>query len=127
MIIYKAILKYGYSNFSFEVLEYCEKNILLEREQFYIDSLNPEYNLSPTAGSSLGRSVSAETRIKMSNAQKGKYIGDKHHFFGKTHSDETKEKLSIAKGTKVFVFSLNFELFTSFPSYSAAARHNAIA
>lgn len=23
MIIYKAILKYGYSNFSFEILEYC--------------------------------------------------------------------------------------------------------
>jgi group I intron endonuclease len=39
MLVYKAILAHGYSNFSLEILEYCEpdKIIILEREQYYLD------------------------------------------------------------------------------------------
>ena len=37
--------------------------------------------------------LSAETRRKMSDAQ----TGEKNHFFGKKHSDETKAKVSLAK------------------------------
>lgn len=43
-----AYNKYGKANFSFIVLEYCEsslKYLLNEREQYWIDKLNPEYNL----------------------------------------------------------------------------------
>jgi group I intron endonuclease len=36
--IYKALLKYGYSGFRLEILEYCYLEILLEREQFYFDA-----------------------------------------------------------------------------------------
>jgi hypothetical protein len=43
--ILKAILKYGYSKFSIEILEYCSPEICIEREQYYIDLLNPEYNI----------------------------------------------------------------------------------
>ena len=32
-IIYKALLKYGYSCFTLEILEYCPVNLLIEREQ----------------------------------------------------------------------------------------------
>ncbi len=39
MYIYKAILKHGHSNFSLEILEYCEPSKVLEREQYYIDLL----------------------------------------------------------------------------------------
>jgi hypothetical protein len=52
MTIYKAILKYGYSNFNLESLEYCDITTLIEREQYYIDTLNPEYNILNMAGSS---------------------------------------------------------------------------
>lgn len=38
-LINKAILKYGYSNFSFEILEYCNQSVLLKREQFYLDTV----------------------------------------------------------------------------------------
>jgi len=34
--IYSALLKYGYSNFSLDILEYCEIDALIEREQYYI-------------------------------------------------------------------------------------------
>ena len=45
IIIYRALLKYGYSNFSLEIIEYCEPNLLMEREQYYIGILKPEYNI----------------------------------------------------------------------------------
>jgi len=44
--ILSAILKYGYSKFTIEILEYCNsKQDLIKREQYYIDLLNPEYNI----------------------------------------------------------------------------------
>ena len=45
MAIYKAISKYGLNNFTLEILEYCSKDIVIEREQFYLDLLKPEYNI----------------------------------------------------------------------------------
>lgn len=37
-------------DFEFSVIEECGKEELIEREQFYIDSLNPVYNMCKTAG-----------------------------------------------------------------------------
>lgn len=37
MIINKALLKYGYSNFILEILEYCEPSDVISREQHYLD------------------------------------------------------------------------------------------
>lgn len=53
-IIYKALLKYGYQCFTLENLEHCHVNILIEREQYYLDILKPEYNIAKHAGSVLG-------------------------------------------------------------------------
>ena len=50
----RSLLKYGYSNFNLEILEYCEPSDVLLREQQYIDLLKPEYNILKLAGSSLG-------------------------------------------------------------------------
>ena len=36
IIIYRALLKYGYKNFSLDILEYCEPDVLIKREQYYI-------------------------------------------------------------------------------------------
>lgn len=60
-IIAKALLKYSHSAFSLEILEYLtyddsltrkeNAELLLKREQYYFDLLNPEYNRSlQTAG-----------------------------------------------------------------------------
>ena len=43
--IYRALLKYGYSNFRLDILEYCDPAILIEREQYYLDNLKLEYNI----------------------------------------------------------------------------------
>jgi len=66
-VIYRALLKYGYSNFNLEIIEYCDKASTIKREQYYIDLLKPEYNLCLKAGSSLGRVTREETRLKLRN------------------------------------------------------------
>jgi len=96
-IISRALLKYGYSNFTLTVLEYCNKSDLLKREQFYLDKLNPQYNILKIAGSSKNFKHSEETKFKISKALKGKYIGNKSALFGKIHTEETKQKMSLKK------------------------------
>jgi group I intron endonuclease len=61
-IIYSSLLKYGYSNFSLDILEYCEPSIVIEREQYYINLLKPEYNILKIAGSCLGNKLSDKTK-----------------------------------------------------------------
>ena len=55
-IICQALLKYGYSNFSVEIFEYCDKSLTISREQYFLDLLKPEYNILQNAGSSYGYS-----------------------------------------------------------------------
>src|SRR5690606_29438524 len=50
----RALLLYGFSKFSFEILEYCTVGDLLAREQYYMDNLSPDYNIVEIAGSTLG-------------------------------------------------------------------------
>lgn len=42
------------SNFSLEIVEYCEPEQCLEREDFSITYFKPEYNILLKAGSSKG-------------------------------------------------------------------------
>jgi group I intron endonuclease len=50
-MINSALLKYGYSNFTLEILEYCDSSEVVRREQYYLDLFKPEYNILSTAGS----------------------------------------------------------------------------
>lgn len=63
-MIHRALLKYGYSAFSLHILEYCNSSVLIEKEQYYMDLIKPEYNLLKTAGSSLGWKQSEEWKVK---------------------------------------------------------------
>lgn len=61
----RALLKYGFSNFTLEILEYCDKNNVLKREQYYMDLLKPQYNIVEIAGSTLGYKHTPESLAKM--------------------------------------------------------------
>jgi len=97
MRIYRGLLKYGYSSFSLEILEYCDKSETIKREQYYLNLLKPEYNI-PLRGSrfNLPRrgKHTEESLAKMSEANKKR---EKHPMFGKQHSKETLAKMSISK------------------------------
>jgi group I intron endonuclease len=137
--IYHALLKNGYSKFSLDILEYCEPNILISREQYYLDLLNPEYNILKVARSRLGFKHSKATIEKMSSMN--------NHFFGKTHSYEsrkmigetlrgiirvnnkskfikleTKLKLSSrSHGVPIKIFDRSNNLIKQFPTMTSAA------
>ena len=89
--LYNAILKYGHSNFELTILEYCEPEKCIERERYYPQTLNPEYNIAKEPGAPMsGRKHSEETKQIMSEAKQGKNNPN----YGKTLSDETKQKIS---------------------------------
>lgn len=69
--IYRALLNHGYSKFNLEILEYCNENSLLNREQYYLDLIKPEYNICKKAGSMLGFKHSAKTLLKFKNRDTG--------------------------------------------------------
>jgi len=69
--ICSALLKYGHANLSLTIIEYCDKEKCIEREDFYLSSLKHEYNICQKAGSSLGIKYSDETKTKISDALKG--------------------------------------------------------
>ena len=78
-----AYNKYGKDSFIFEVIENLEitdniKEDLLEREQFWIDNLKPEYNILLVAGSNLGYHHTEETKQKISNSTKGVKKSESH-------------------------------------------------
>jgi len=87
MTINRALLKYGHSNFSLEILEYCEAKNTTIREQHYMDICKPEYNILKIAGSSLGFKHSEETIEKLRE---------------RVHTEEAKAKISKSRiGTKI--------------------------
>lgn len=63
--------KYGEESFEFTVLEECQIDKLLDREQYYIDALKPQFNICQTAGSRLGTKHSEETKRMYSIKRKG--------------------------------------------------------
>jgi hypothetical protein len=119
-----AFDKYGERNFKFEVLEYViDSRALLQREQFYIDSLDAcnssvGYNLSEKATNCVmtgekhwaygkppesfawyGKHHTEDEKRRIGKSQKGllnHMYGKQSPMRGKHLSDETKEKLSNA-------------------------------
>jgi group I intron endonuclease len=89
--INRALLKYGYENFNLEILEYCNKENVISREQYYLDLLKPEYNILQIAGSSLGFKHSSYSKLIMSDLK----IGERNSMFNKKHTKETRESISL--------------------------------
>lgn len=100
-----AYNKYGIESFLFEILEPCNETLCVEREQYWIDfynSMNSDfgYNILPANKSAKGVKRTAEQKLKISIGRKGALPKEKHHMFGKTHSQETRDKISKANKGK---------------------------
>lgn len=80
--------KYGEVDLQFSIIKKCKKENLLKAEQFFIDTLNPWFNICKVAGSQLGYKHTEETKKKIAVSKTGK-----------KDSEETKQRKSeIAKG-----------------------------
>lgn len=92
--------KYGEINFIITLIEKCEKENLIIREQYYIDILKPFYNICLVAGSTQGRVFTDLHKERLSKSLTGKIRTEEQKErqrqikIGKTHTKETKEKVS---------------------------------
>jgi group I intron endonuclease len=132
MVICRALLKHGYSNFDLYILEYCDSKDLLKREQYYIDLMNPEYNILKKARSSLGFKHREETIAKMSISKAGEKnpmfgkLGVKHPMFGKTGEKnpmfgKPRPEGSGSPSQQIEVIDIKNNITTTYDSISAAA------
>lgn len=105
MLIYFAILKYGIASFKLEVLEDCDPSVVRERESYYIQVLNPEYNILRIGGSLLGFKHSEISRMKIRKAKLGTklsletraLISESSRLQKRSkHSEETRAKIKAA-------------------------------
>jgi len=72
--------KYGIEDLVFEILEFCPKEKLIEREKYYFSIYPDKFNISPVAGSQLGMKHTEETKAKMREAHKNRTPEmNKHH------------------------------------------------
>lgn len=96
--------KYGEDNFSFEIIETCDLDSLLIREQYYIDILDPFFNICKVAGSTLGVRPSEESKAKLRASLRA---------INHAPSDEARRKaLEVTKGRKLPKESLEKRLET---------------
>lgn len=132
-ILQNFVNKYGIDSIYFEILEPVDINNLIEREQYYINTLKPEFNILPKAGSSAGVIMSEEQKIKISKNRTGilhtedtkkrisetmkgvpkskehsAKVGLKHK--GKTVSQEQKDKISKANKGKISTSKITWEI-----------------
>lgn len=103
----RAYKKYGEDMFSYRPLLICEPFELLRYEQAMLDIYHPEYNMTPTAGSTLGMKFTEETRQRMRIAQTGRTqspearrkVSEAQR--GKKESEETRRKNGLARKGKI--------------------------
>jgi GIY-YIG catalytic domain len=109
-LITQAIIKYGLINFTLEILEYVDVKdnnvLLLKREQYYIDLLEPEYN------------IQKKVRMPKNYTQ-----------YGWKHKEESKilRTLHNNKSIPIYCYKINnnnnnLELLKQFNSLSEASR-----
>jgi group I intron endonuclease len=75
--------KYGIDSLKFEIIELCNRENILIREQYYIDTLNPYLNVCRIAGNHLGRKCSEKSIERMRIAKSN-------------ISEETRKRISIS-------------------------------
>jgi group I intron endonuclease len=100
-----SVNKHGITNFVFKVVELCDLENLVVREQYWIDFhrvCELGYNIRPTAENNLGFKHSDETKEKM----RQRMLGNEYNK-GFCHTDEFKKRKSkqmlsntISKGNK---------------------------
>lgn len=116
VILQNAWNKHGPDKFEFNVIEYCSKDMLLEREQHYLDKKS-DYNICSIAGNTTGIKHTKAAKAKMSKFHSGKILsaehkrqiskvtkGENNPNFGRKHTPEALAKMSAASiGRKTFL------------------------
>ena len=94
--IARAILKYGWENFSHEIIQENltkEEADTLEKELIQQYKTNdPQFGYNIREGGGNGH-LSEATKQKLREGVGDKYVGEKNPFYGKKHSEESKQRM----------------------------------
>lgn len=126
-IIYSALLKYNYNNFELSIIEFCDINMLLEREQYYLDNFEFKYNILRNAGPRLGYKVSFKTRKAISIASRNRNKLNKLNKFTLNNNIlSAKSNLNFRgwnNGIKVRIYDSSNKLLGEFINIKNAAEY----
>ena len=110
IILQRAVNKYGIDNFHFLLIEECGIKEVVVREQYWMDLLQPLYNVAKIAGSNVGVKHTLEFSLK-----KKKYALD--------NNIRPPESTWKDKQREVFMLDINtLEVLNKFQSLSDACR-----
>lgn len=102
-VIHAAMNKYGAENFKLKTIASAETEAkALDLEKQYIKKYNTfkgeGYNCTEGGDGASGYRHNKKTKQKMSQIKRKSYLGQNNPFYGKTHSKETRRKISeVAK------------------------------
>lgn len=122
IVLQHAIKKYGRESFKREILEYCDNvNLLNEREIYYVNTVIQDENCYNIAKGGQGGCIVlyegspirdevckkiSDTHLKnsekISERTKQLHIDKRCGMYGKTHSEETKQKMSSSGKGRIF-------------------------
>lgn len=126
---YRAIIKYDLSNFTLKDLEFSPIDKLIDRENYFINMIKPEYYILKVAGQSpmLGRKHSTNTIEKISKSQKGN-----KYSLGIIRSQETRKLIrshqnpisliNLPSAISIKVKNIKTNEIYTFPSITKAAQ-----
>jgi len=123
-----AFNKYGKDNFIIEPLLEIEGTQAeindIETQMINAVPENMRYNIALIGGASFrGRTHSPESRTKMSKARKGKLVGNKNPFYGKTHSIEARERLSETGKNRITTLETRERMSKAFKGRKHSLEH----
>ena len=85
-------------------MENCKKSDTFKREQYYIDTLKPKYNILPNAGTVRGYRHTIQSKIKIGDACRGEkhpmYSG-RHIFYNPEYGLLEEDVLEFSKKSKL--------------------------
>jgi len=102
-----------------------KKKIILEREQYYLDKINPSLNICKMADSPLGIKRNTMFSINLSKSQigKSKKLNIDINNISKIVTSETKLKISLrCKGVTVKVFDKSNNIVNLFTTITSTAK-----
>ena len=137
-----SVIKHGIDNFKFEILLICFDEDRFKYEIEYIKKYNTlvpnGYNIleGGPGGSFKGKKHSEETRKRMSENMKQKYIDDLKfkknvsdgikNYYNETSIIKHREAMAKSSGVKIGQYNLTNELITIFVSISEASRQTGV-
>lgn len=109
ILLQNSFNKHGLDNFNFEIIANCPKEYLIKLEQFFIDTINPQYNICKVAGNKLGVKHKEESKQKLKRTLKEKYSNSSRKL-NEQQVQEIKDLLGEGKKLKDIASKFNVSI-----------------